>query len=302
MNQFPPDAEMETTEKKLTGEKPLDTDITIPLFSDVYLKIGPVAKNGKVYPTSRLQKGFLLFYKDQELAEEGVGFGVPLLKLGVKTIFPGAIELTHLNRDQHQEIIATYRMNLEERLMKQGLQSVNSSSLYRIKNRLADAYRRYPTLRGPLTALSNTLRRSFGWQTTFEETGFNQSVKIKYTVDRQAGNLEVDFETGDIHKSGVTEVVVMNEQGAHHFDTYTDSSGEFLRGEAIGNWNEVRAEQASFIDRAHQLAFTLQRIDGVSLFRGRELIGSRLAWSGFGYSFLPTRQRFTHTVRIERIP
>ena len=40
------------------------------------------------YPTRRLQKGLLLLDGEQELAEEGVGFGVPVLKRGVADGLP----------------------------------------------------------------------------------------------------------------------------------------------------------------------------------------------------------------------
>jgi hypothetical protein len=49
-------------------------------------------------------------------------------------------------------------------------------------------------------------------------------------------------------------------------------------GEAIGSWNEVTAERASFISRAHRLAYTIQQIDGARLFRGR--VSSIRAWPG----------------------
>ena len=52
------------------------------------------------YPTARLQKGFLLVYNGEELAEEAVGFGVPVLKRGLQAIFPGGIELTARGRGQ----------------------------------------------------------------------------------------------------------------------------------------------------------------------------------------------------------
>ena len=297
--------------EKLAGKKTSDMDITIPLFSEICLKIGPVITNGEGYPTSRLQKGLILISNGQELAEEGVGFGVPVLKRGVKTIFPGRIELACLEEGSRHEIAAIFFMNLEERLTSQSLGSVKSRSLYWIKNHLADVYRRFPPARGPLTAISNTLRSSFGWQTTFEEAGCNYAVKVNYTVDSQAGVIVVDVDATGVPEDGApkdgapkvggTEVILMNEQGAHHFDTYSDSSGVLLRGEAIGSWDEVTAERAYFLSSAQRLAFTLQQIDGARLFRGRELIGSRLAWSGFGYCLLPTSRRFSYTLGIERL-
>jgi hypothetical protein len=152
-----------------------------------------------------------------------------------------------------------------------------------------------------LTALSNTLRSVFGWQTTYEGSEQNHVVKVVYTVDSQAGVIAVDVDATYAPLGGVTEVILMNEQGAHYFDMYADSSGLLLQGEAIGSWSEVTAERASFFSSAQRLAFTLQQIEGARLFRGRELIGSRLAWSGFGYCLPPTSQRFAYTLRIERL-
>lgn len=287
--------------EKLVGEKTSDMDITIPLFSEVSLKIGPVFAIGEDYPTSRLQKGLILISNGQELAEEGVGFGVPVLKMGVKTIFSGEIDLACLEEGACQVIAATFHMNLQERLTNRNLGSVQSRSLNWIKNHLADVHRRFPPARGFLMALSNTLRSSFGWQTIFEDAGYNHAVKVMYTIDSQTGVITVDVDTNGAPNNSVTEVIVMNEQGAQHFDTYSDSSGTLLQGEAIGSWDEVTAERASFICSAHRLAFTLQQIDGARLFRGRELIGSRLAWSGFGYCLQPTSQRFAYTLAVERL-
>src|SRR4030066_389263 len=177
-------------------------DITIQLFSDICLKIRPVFKNGGCYPTSRLQKGLILISNGQELAEEGVGFGVPVLKLGVKTIFPGGIELACSEVGARQEITAIFFMNLEERLTSQSLGSVKSRSLYWIKNHLADVYRRFPPARGPLTAISKSLRSSFGWQTTFEEAGYNYAVKVTYTVDSQAGVIAVEVDGTGVPEAG----------------------------------------------------------------------------------------------------
>ena len=292
---------LDINEENLSGEMNSEMEITIPLFKDICLRIGPVQTNEVGYPSSQLQKGLILISNGQELAEEGIGFGVPVLKQGVKTLFSGGMELTWLDGESVQEITATYYMNLEERLASQGHGSLKSRFLYQIKNQLADLHRRFPLLRDLLTTLSNMLRSSFGWVTTFEEVACNHAVKVDYSVDIKTRTITVAVEMIGVPMEDVTEVILMNEQGAHYFDKYSDSSGLLLHGGAIGSWETVHSETASFLSSSQQLAFTLHQIDGASLYRGRELIGDRLAWSGFGYSFPPSSRKFTYTLAIEKI-
>jgi hypothetical protein len=73
-----------------------------------------------------------------------------------------------------------------------------------------------------------------------------------------------------------------------------------LQGNEIGCWDEVTAGWGCFASRSQMLAFSLARLDGAKLYRGRELIGSRLAWSGFGYSFPPTISRASFQVQVTR--
>jgi len=276
-------------------------EITIPMSQGLSLRVGALTVGGKEYPTTQLQKGLILLQDGQELAEEGVGFGVPVLKQGMRTIFPGHVELTAQRRGSIWELTAVFRLNLEERIATPGRASVKSKPLYIVKNSLAALIRRFPRLRGLLTAASNGLRRTLGWETTFEDAGFCATVKMIYTVDSQTGKVNIEVDASGLPTDSITEVVVMNEQGAHHFDRYLDSGGTFLRGKEIGCWDEVTAEEASFISTPHRVAFTLGQVKGARLFRGRELIGSRLAWSGFGYSFPPIVERFSYAVRIERV-
>lgn len=275
-------------------------EITFPLSSDVCLKLMPAEQNLSGYPTSRLQKGLVLIVNGEELAEEGVGFGAPLLKLGLKTIYPGAVLLS--NWREGLEITAVYRINLEEKLTRQNLSKVQSQLLYRVKDNLAGAYRRFPRLRRGLTALSNGLRGGFGWQTTYEYSDHDYAVKVHYAVDQHTGLISMDIDASALPHSGVTEVVIMNEQGAHHFDAYMDTNGARLHGEAIGSWEEVTAERACFNSSRHRLEFCLPQVEAARLFRGRELVGSRLAWAGFGYSFAPISQRIAYPLQIERLP
>ena len=274
-------------------------NLNIPLPEGLALWIADEAAGGDDYPTRRLQKGLLLLADGQLLAEEGVGFGVPILKRGVQTIFPGGMSLAQRRRGRLWEVTATYDLCLVERLARRGGLSFQPRLLYTAKDSLAALHRRSPRLRGLLTAASSMLRRTFGWVTIFEEAGFHAPVEVRYTVDGDSGRVDVSLALAGL-PDGVTEVVVMNEQGGRSFDLYVDSSGAALRGPEIDTWGDVPAARAAFVSTTAGAMFSLGQADGATLRRGRELIGGRLAWAGFGYSLPPTVTRFGYDVRIER--
>lgn len=288
--------------------------LAFPLAGGLSLAIADRASGSAAYPTGRLQKGLLLLADGRELAEEGVGFGVPILKRGVQTVFPGGLSLAQRRAGPLWEVTADFEMNLVERLARPGSANVGSRSLYAVKDSLAALHRRVPVLRGALTATSNALRRAGGWVTTFEETRSVATLTLTYTIDggagshaaesRQAGRGEgrvaVAVDLTGLSGNGVTEVVVMNEQGARHFDRYVDADGTTQQGARIGTWDEVTAARASFVSAADGVTFSLGQVEGARLRRGRELIGSRVAWSGFGYSFTPTLGVFGYELTIAR--
>jgi len=276
-------------------------ELSIPLFDGLSLKVADQSGDADGYPTRRLQRGLLLLDRRQELAEEGVGFGVPILKRGVQTIFPGEMELAWRRTGPLWEVTAVFAMDLVERLAKPGGASLQSGVLYAAKDSLAALHRRVPPLRGALSAASTTLRRTFGWVTTYEQVEACADLTVTFTVDGEHGKIGVAVDLSDLPED-VTEVVMMNELGGRHFDRYTDAAGTDLRGDEIGTWDEVSAAKAGFVSTAHKLAFSLEQAEGARLSRGRELIGARLAWSGFGYSLPPTPRAFTYEVRIERLP
>ena len=276
-------------------------DLSIPLFDGLSLKVADQSGDADGYPTRRLQKGLLLLDGRQELAEEGVGFGVPILKRGVQTIFPGEMQLAWRRTGPVWKVTAVFAMDLVERLAKPGGASLRSGVLYAAKDSLAALHRRVPPLRVPLTTASATLRRVFGWVTTYEEVEVCAQLKVTYAVDGERGKIGVAVDLSGLPED-VTEVVMMNELGGRHFDRYMDADGSDLRGDEIGTWDEVSAAQASFVSTAHKVAFSLGQVTGAKLSRGRELIGARLAWSGFGYSLAPAPGHFTYEVRIERMP
>jgi hypothetical protein len=276
-------------------------EIAIPLFHGFELRIAENSGIHQDYATSYLQKGFMLYHEGQNLAEEAVGFGVPMLKHGLQTIFPSNLDFEVFPNDPVWEINAVYLINLEEKISRKGSQSVKNNDLYALKNSMALLIRNISVFRGLLTAASSTLRWLFNWQTTYEVSEFSIILKVNYFINTQSGSITVQVDTSDLPVERITEVIIMNEQGAHHFNQYKDSNGSFLMDNEIDCWGEVKAEKASFVSRERQIAFTLSQAPGGELFRGRELVGNRLAWSGFGYSFPPGTKLFNYEMKLERV-
>ena len=273
----------------------------LELPDDLSLRIADAAA-GAHYPTGRLQKGLLLYDGEQELAEEGVGFGVPVLKRGVQTIFPGAVRLHRSVAGSGHEITADYQLDLVERLARSGGRSVRSGAVYAAKDSLAALHRRVPVLRRPLAAASSAGRRTLGWTTTYEPSAFRATVPVTYALHAEEPAVTITADLTGLSEAGFTEAVFMNELGAREFDRYEDAAGTTLRGDAVGTWDAVTAADGRFVSSRRRLAFSLAQAPGARLHRGRELVGSRLAWAGFGYSVPPALGRFVYEVRIERLP
>ncbi len=263
------------------------------------LKIDSSPPTGGEYPTAGMQKGLILLHDGRELCEEGVGFGVPILKRGLQTIFPGAVELIPLDGGVVSELRARFTLNLEERISHNGTGTLNNPVVYSGKNFSAALIRRVPFLRGILTRTSSLLRDSLDWQTTYEPSGFSTTLTLGYSLDPLAGTLRTWLKGIDPLTEDISEVVLMFEQGARIFDEYRDSSGIVERGAGIGIWDLVRSREAAFISHSHGVSFSLQQVNGARLFRGHEYIGDRLAWSGFGYSLPPSLENFSCILKLK---
>jgi hypothetical protein len=275
--------------------------LDIPLAPELGLRFASGRDQSSTYPTARIQKGLVLYYEGQDLSEEAVGFGVPVLKRGLQTVFPGEADLYLHGGGEHTKVSARYTLNLEERIARNGNSSVKNRLVYTSKNSLAAVIRRIPFMRKPLTGTSNLLRARLSFASFYEESEFSTYIVVTYSIDISAGKIKIELAGGDLLSKGISEVIFMNEQGANYFDRFQDSDGNRLAGSAISCWDLVTANEACFIDRQHRLSFSLCQVDGARLYRGRELIEPRLAWSGFGYSFSPLLSNFQYEITLKRL-
>lgn len=251
------------------------------------------------YPTARLQRGLLLSDRGHDLSEEGVGFAVPVLKLGTRTVFPGGADVRMRRAARFVEIAAVYRLDLVERLADRDGRPVGPAVMYAAKDALAALHRRLPGARGFLTSASGAVRRRFGWVTTYVPVTAVASVAVITRVDPVAGLLTVTADLGGL-RPRITEVALMNEQGAGAFDRYEEDGGVALEGRAIGAWDPVGAGGGRFVSRLRGVAFALPRPADGDARRGRELVGARLSWAGFAVIASPPRGQLSYELCVYR--
>ena len=265
----------------------------VPAFQGVHFK-ALRARSGN-FPSSRIQKGLILCWKDLDLSEEGVGFGMPVLKLGTESIFPGSWKMSADRCDGHTMVKAEYTMNLVARMSK-GDNVIKNHVFCLACNLFSKIHRDKPKLRESLSNLSGILRQSMGLKDAFCEISSPGSVSATYLIIGSKVDVFLKFPQID----GCTEKIVLNELGANWFDTYMDSDGCVLKGNEIGSWDEIHAEEATFQDPSDGLSFTLKTVDGARMFRGRELVPGRLAWSGLAYVLSPQRDELAYSITIGR--
>lgn len=244
----------------------------------------------------------MLEYGSVDLSEEGTGFGVPVLKFGQVAVFPGSWNATIEREGDYLILKAEYFLNLVSRMSCMGF-GLESRAFYDIRERLSSIHRSYPNLRNLLAFSSKGFRRIFCLEDIFKTVPAVGIIKAVYKIKIGEGKILVELKIfNEDQCSGFddkcTEIIVLNEQGANYFDTYRDSEGHFLMKEAIGSWDEVFAKEASLIDSIHRIGFTLTKVKGARMFRGRELMDKRLAWSGLAYVLPPHTENIAYSITL----
>lgn len=153
----------------------------IAMAGGISLRFREPDREKQNYPSCRLQKGLLLFQRNKDMSEEGVGFGVPILKFGEKTTFPGSGHMELKEHADETQVMIDYDLNLAETIAFKG-RKIDSRTIYSIKESLSFLHRKYPCSRELLTKGSNALRRSFSIETGFEEVASAGLAIMKYTI------------------------------------------------------------------------------------------------------------------------
>ncbi|MGZ4864162.1 MAG: hypothetical protein ACXV5H_04105 [Halobacteriota archaeon] len=266
------------------------------------LSIAAPVRSGP-YPTSEIQKGPVLVRGSTDLSGEGVGLGVPVVKVAYRVFFPGKANIVEqLTGDQLQKWVVDYELNLEERITLKSGKKIQSETFYALKERFASLHKAIGASRGLIECSSSALRQTLGLSTTFEPTHSVGKMRVSYSIDRRASMLSVNIDARGVNKAGCSEMIVLNELDGGLFDRYRDSNGLALVGTEIGTWEETSSDCVMLINSRHNITLLLRNVAQSTMYRGREVVPGRLSWTGIAYVIAPPRTDFSFDISIREDP
>jgi len=245
-----------------------------------------------------LQKGLVLVHDGEELIEEGVGFGVPVVKYKHKTYFSSS---AYCSMDENENGFVLTKFYVLDTISRKSVSRsfyINDGFYRFLHKSFEKAYlgsKRFSPFFGKVMELRQTL----GIQTEFLRVEPKGIIAVKFSV--QPTSVEVRVDLSSLDKVGCEEILVLNEQGATFFREYADSEGLNLFDSKIGAWNEVKAKDASLSHMKGSLTFGLERLNDSLLFRGWEKTRGRFAWTGLSYSLSPQLLLFKYVIKLKNL-
>jgi len=231
----------------------------------------------------------------KELIEEGVGFGVPVVKYVDKTFFSSKADVSIRRIGSACVITKAYTLDTVS-LKKFGRATYINDGLY---SPLRKNFERLYLNHKKLTPFFNKvmeLRELANIKTEFINVKPRGKVTIIYHFQPTAINIQADFSKVAINNCRA--ILVLNEQGSSVFQKYSDSNGLNLIGDKIGAWEKVAADQASLQSVKGQISFSVPNDRGATLFRGWEKTRNRFSWAGLSYSMRPNNGTFEYSIGL----
>ncbi len=263
-------------------------------FSDVLsLRIYPDNQphNLKIAP---LQKGIILCFDSVEIVGEGAGFGVPIARYSDETYFSGTSTLkinktgsgVVIQKEFLFDLVARnhfHDLKLENGKLQRQINAINT--LYQHSKPIAHITLKLKPILNPLCAHSYYVK-------------VTPRGKAVATYKIKNGKIHINICFSQLRRSGLQQLVVLNEQAAHFFRKYRDSKGLLLKDGAIGVWDPVDAASAVFSEPQNRCSFCLKAVEGAKMRRGREAAAGYLDWAGLDYELPPKTSGFTYDITV----
>ena len=230
-----------------------------------------------------------------ELIEEGMGFGVPVVKYEDKTFFSSTAEVSTRKVGSKCIVKKIYTLDTVS-LKKFGQASYIDDDFYSpLRKTFQMLYLRHKKLT-PIFNKVMELRDLANIKTEFVVVKPRGTITVTYDCHPTAIHIQADFSKVELYKS--REILMLNEQGSGTFQKYTDTNRSNLLCRKIGAWEKITAKQASLMSVNGQISFSLQNGGDATLFRGWEWTRKRFSWAGLSYSMRPSNGFFAYTIRL----
>jgi len=234
-------------------------------------------------------------FDNQELVEEGMGFGAPIVKYRDKTYFSTSADVSIQENYSNFSLQKTFILDAISRKKFWRTTYIDDGVYSIVRKSFAKLYLNHKNL-SPFFNNIMELRNVAKIQTEFQKVKPRGTIKVKYEFQPLIINVCVDF--SDLTLGGCEELLVLNEQGSTVFDKYADTDGLKLFGNKIGGWDKVTANQACIMSCNKQLSFWLWKKEGALLQRGWENTKRRFSWAGLSYSLYPNCKSFSYSIHL----
>lgn len=242
-----------------------------------------------------MQKGLVLLLNGREVVEEGVGFGLPVVKYADKTFFSGKAEIAMQKTGRGCRLTKTFVLDMVS-VKKLGSRVPIHDRLYTpLRRTFQLLYLKHKRL-NPLFNKVMETRNLFGVKTEFKTVKPRGAVTVTYNC--QPRRITVHADLSRVTLTGCREILMLNEQGANIFQTYTDDTGKLLRGDRIGAWDRVEAAKATLLNGKCTFGFSVAQVGGALLYRGWENTCRRFSWAGLSYSLNPGKTAFSYSIDL----
>ena len=192
---------------------PISSRLSVRLYSDCrpnYLE------------TSPLQKGLVLLHDGRELIEEGVGFGVPVVKYEDKTFFSSKAKVTVEKNNSGYLLTKIFVLDTIS-LKKLGSASYINNKLYSTARKAFELlYLKHKHLY-PIFSEAMEIRDLFGIKTEFRTVKPRGTITVTYRCQPDA--IKIHAGLSNIALNRCKEILLLNEQGSSIFKTYIDNTG-----------------------------------------------------------------------------
>ena len=250
--------------------------------------------------TAPVQKGLIPTTNglESDLCEEGVGFGVPIVQFRRDFFFPGTSLVSHEGQIEDGSVWKKFTMDLIDR--RQRRRSTRIGMLSWAPQRLYNSVYKSSYGRRVLRLFESRLeflRPDFD-SSVFFRVRDRGSVLVTYAIDSDMREINVAMNFSGLRTSDLQHIYISNELGGTLFDVYTDSTGVVLQGEAIGVWDRIDGPWATLYSSNRHIGFRVEIPESVQAFRGREIIGNDICWSGIIFMVTPSRPMLDYRIII----